>query len=450
MIVRDRSAIGGKVLSSTVVVAFGTLVVKAVAMGKELIVARTYGTSSTLDAFLIAFLLPSFAVNILANSLRAAFIPTYTQVYTEDGKQAARSLFGSMTIITFGFLLLISLCMGAFADHILPLLSSGFSGETAELTRRMFYWLLPILVLSGSVNLSGAVLNAKGVFASVALTPLATPLSIMIFLLFFHGATGVLTLPIAVAVGAIAEVCVIAYLMNKHKAISLPTWARDRESIKVIARQYAPLAIGAVLMCSTTVIDMSMAAMNDEGSVASLNYANKIPAFLLTIGGAIGVTLLPHFSRLVAEKKWRELRIALRGSVRLIVILSVPVTLLLVVLSEPIVRTIFQRLAFTEADTMQVANIQGWYLLQIPSFLLCLIAFRMISVLRATHLLMWGAALNLAVNTSLNVVLMKVMGVAGIALSTSLVYFASGCYLWTALTRVLRRAPVVDSPPIAS
>jgi len=85
-----------------------------------------------------------------------------------------------------------------------------------------------------------------------------------------------------------------------------------------------------------------------------------------------------------------------------------------------------------------VAATQAMFLLQVPVFMVSMVLVRLISALRANRILMWGSALNLTVNIALTYVLMRLLGVVGIALATSLMYAVSLAYLWFSADRLLR------------
>ena len=81
------------------VVAIFTLLAKFIGAGKELVVAHSFGTGSMVDAFLFAFLLPSFVINVLAGSFGSAIMPTYIRVRDKNGNEAAAKLFSSLIVV---------------------------------------------------------------------------------------------------------------------------------------------------------------------------------------------------------------------------------------------------------------------------------------------------------------------------------------------------------------
>jgi len=99
---------------------------------------------------------------------------------------------------------------------------------------------------------------------------------------------------------------------------------------------------------------------------------------------------------------------------------------------------LFQRGAFTAADTKVVGRVLAFLALQIPFYLAAQLGVRFISALKRNSVLMVIAGINLVVNVIFNLILMKYEGVAGIALSTSLVYLVSCALIYASIVKSLR------------
>src|SRR6185503_17046748 len=126
-----------------------TAVAKVAGAAKVLFIAHKFGIRDDLDAFFIAFLLPSFFADVSAASTTAALIPTMVEAREKDGPEAARRLAAGITLWTLLLLLAAMLFASFLSGPLLGLLASGFQPAKLELTRQLFLGLLPILVLSG-------------------------------------------------------------------------------------------------------------------------------------------------------------------------------------------------------------------------------------------------------------------------------------------------------------
>jgi putative peptidoglycan lipid II flippase len=118
---------------------------------------------------------------------------------------------------------------------------------------------------------------------------------------------------------------------------------------------------------------------------------------------------------------------------------TVPATIAFVVFSHPIVAVLYQRGAFTAADTDVVAFVQAMYVLQVPLYTLGILFVKVISAMGRNRIFVWGNLLSVSLNALLDYTLMKRWGAGGIALSTSIVYSVScvvlGVFAWRQMPR---------------
>src|SRR5438093_1813543 len=436
---QDRS-VNRRIFAAIITVGGLTVLVKLAAVFKEVVIAHQFGTSDALDAFLIALVLPQFAINLIGGSLNAALIPTYIQVRERDGQVAAQRLLSSVMVVTAGFLIAMSVILVLGASYILPLLASGFASEKLALTQSLFYLLLATLVLSGVSTTWGAVLNAGNRFALVSAVPMTTSIVTVLVVLAIAKDWGGYALAVGMVGGALIETGLVGWRLAREGISLVPRWCGMSPAVKQVLEQYSPMVAGAFLMGGTTVVSQSMAAMLDPGSVSALAYGSKVTNLLLGIGAvAVSTAVLPHFSHLVATTDWRSLRHTLVTYSRFLLIASLPVTAALLYFSQPVVAALFQRGAFTEADSHLVGQVQAMYLLQVPLYVVSMLFVRLISALKANHLMMWGNFINLAICIALNYFLMQRFGVVGIALATSLMYLMSCCYLSLVSLRLMKQ-----------
>lgn len=430
----STQSVNRQIFTAASIVGFTTLSVNLLSFAKEILVARQFGTGDALEAFLIAFLLPSLAINVFAGSLNSAFIPTYVRVRETEGNKAAQDLLENVSAFFIFLLFIVCLGIALLSPLLFPLIASGFDSEKLQFSRLLFYCLLPLTVVKGLSTIWGAVLNTRDKFVLAGIAPVAVPLITIILLLTLVEKWDVYVLVSGLGIGFFVEAGVLGLALKKNELFTRPRWLGYDRATKEVMRQYLPMLAGAFLMSSTWVVDQAMAAMLKSGDVAALSYGNKITSFVTGLGSmAIGTAVLPYFSSMVAGNRWDEVKNTIGIYLKLIVIVSVPLTLIMVVFSVPLIEVIFQRGAFTSADTALVGKVQSFYFLQIPFYIMGIIIVRLISAIRANQILMWASVMNLITNIILNLAFMKIWGVAGIALSTSAVYLLSFIYLVIAL-----------------
>jgi putative peptidoglycan lipid II flippase len=425
-------------LNAAAIVGFFTIMAQIGGFAKELTVAAWFGTGDAIDAFLIALLIPTFFVNVLAGSISASFLPTFIQVYKKQGTARAQLILSKVTSWFSFFCLILSLLFIVLIPLYLPLLCSGFSTEKVELTKRILYFLMPIIFLKGLSSIWAGVLNALENFALAAFLPLLGPLAAIAFILLSASFLGIDALVFGTLVGFGLETFIIGGAIYKQKFSLQPCFMGIDPDMRIIIGQFLPMIAGSIIMGSTEIVDKGMAAALISGSVAALNYGNKIIAAVVTLATtAIGTAVLPYFARMVAEKDWKNIRSTVKFYFGIIFSVGIPAALLIYGLSDPIVETIFQRGSFTAEDTSIVSAVQAFFAFQIPFYVAGMVVVRLISALRANHILMWGAIINLVANIGLNILFIHFLGLKGIALSTSFVYLISFLFLFYFANRLL-------------
>lgn len=427
-----------KVLSSALTVGGLTLVVKMASTAQHLVVAYRFGTSDALDAFLIALALPMLAVSVFGGALHAAFLPSYVDICRRKGDLQARVLFGE--VLTTGGLaiMVVVILLAAGFPLLLPMLCAGFSTTKVAMTRMLFYRLLPVVFFSAFSSLCISALNAGRRFALAALAPLAVPAVVIGFLIAAVQTLGIDALVYGTVCGFAVESLLLGAALLHRGYPFRPRW-RLGTATRQVARQFLPMAAGALLMSASELIDKSMAAMLGPGSVAVLSYGSKLTAFLIGVGAfSLATAVFPHFAALVSAKKWDQLESMLRSWIFWLCLICLPLTLLVVVFSSQIVSAAFEHGAFAAADTEVVSRVQALYVLQMPFYITGIMGVRLLSALKKNHVLMAISAVNVVTNIVGNLFCMRYLGVAGISLSTSVVYLISCLLIYRSVSSTLR------------
>jgi putative peptidoglycan lipid II flippase len=319
-------------------------------------------------------------------------------------------------------------------------MGSGFNEEKLILAQKLLFLLLPMIFLNGLITIYSSILNAEERFALAACIPAVVPVVSAIAILGLAEEWGVYALAFGFLAGFALQLSLLAYSLKKRNINLMPKWAGVTPPVRQVIGQYMPLLASGFLMSSTVLVDQSMAAMLEAGSVATLGYSNKIPSTLLGVGAlALGTAILPFYSKMVANKDWKGIEHTLKTYRWKIIQVSVPLTLGFYFFSEPLVRGLFERGAFTSADTILVGKVQAVYFLQIPFFLSATLITRLVASLRYNQLLMFGSMISLPLNIIMNYVLMQYFGLMGIAMSTVFAYAVSLLFLSVGLYRKLNK-----------
>jgi putative peptidoglycan lipid II flippase len=212
----------------------------------------------------------------------------------------------------------------AFAAHpLVGIVGAGFLPSKSSLTIHLLYLLLPVILLQSVSNFWGSLLNANGRFALAASTPIITSVIATFAVLHLSEKWGISVLAGATLGGLTLEATVIATTVQRTFGSLMPRWhGYDRDTRTVMA-QYLPVVAGSFVTSIIVLVDQAVAARLGPGSIAAINYGNKLVTVVLTLMAvAVGTAVLPYFSRFVVVRDWYGARACLRRWIAIMFFLS--------------------------------------------------------------------------------------------------------------------------------
>ena len=434
------TSVNRRIFHAVLSVTAAGILVKVVATFKEVAVAGVYGRSDAMDAFLAAALIPGLLINLISESMNQALVPTLVRVREQEGRERAQQLLSSSMLWMCLLLAAVSAVMALTARGFFPLIASHFPAAKLDLSVRLFYALLPVVLITGIAANCTAVLSTLERFALPALAQAFIPVAIIVGALLLSGRMGIWALVYANLAGALAQATVVAGMMEYHGYRFRLWWYGMTEATREVAQQYGPVLLSGVMASGGLLVDQSMAARLPSGSVSALVYAGRFVGVVLTLlGGAFSTAVTPYFSRMIAHQDWAGCRKILHTWVRLTALVSVPITVVFIAGARLLIRVTLQHGTFGPYDTAVVAPVLAMYALQIPFFVTSRAFYRFLVAMRRTDLILYCGTLNLGLDVVLNLILMRWFGIAGIALATSLWTVSTFFFLWYWTRMLLRR-----------
>ncbi|OPY57979.1 MAG: putative peptidoglycan biosynthesis protein MurJ [Pelotomaculum sp. PtaU1.Bin035] len=426
-----------KVLSKYTVYTVGSVVIiniilAAVALLKDMFLTSYFGTSAQADAFLLAYFLPDAAGNnLLAFSLGIACVPVFSKILIANQPCRLKLVITSITIysIFFTSLLLVFSCL--FRNNIIHGLGAGFSEDTCDLCIKLFLIILPSAVVFLVISIGTAVLQVHNIFNIPALAPVLFNFIFLAGILFscllqLPALQGVYILAVTVLLGVIAEFFLIFHAIRRYR---INIWARLRfkelvkpsADIKELFKIFLPYIIILLSYQVVYSVERYLASSLELGSVAGLSYAFRLSQFPLWVFvSAIGTVALPYMSKATGLGNDNDLKDILLKSIRMILILTLPLTSCFFVLRVPIVSILFQRGAF-DANSVQItAGILTGYSLTIVTQGIVIICTRAFLAANRVMAPLLAAIVSSIVNIYLDFLLVNIMGAPGLGYGASI------------------------------
>jgi putative peptidoglycan lipid II flippase len=425
------------------VVSGATLVSRILGFIRDLIIARAFGAGTATDAFFAAFRLPNMLRELLGEgALSAAFIPVFTDSFTTRGREGAwRLAWTVLTLLTF-LLVAVSLAGILLAPWLIRLIAPGFQAIPTKLhlavylTRMMF----PYILLIGVAALFMAILNSQGHFSTPALSPSVLNIAMIACALFLtpHVDPPIVALAIGVLIGGVGQLLIqIPAIWRRSRGVSWNIDASD-PAVGRIGRLMAPGIAGLAITQINVFIGTLLASLMGEGGISVLYYAFRLIQLPIGLFGvAIATAAFPTMARQAANRSLGEVGATVAYAIRLVLFVTLPSMVGLIVFRVPIIQLLFERGAFDRTVTLATAEVVLFYAFGLGAYVSNRILVPAFYSLQDTATPVKIGMVAVIVNIASSLLLMRPMGLAGLALATALSSFVNLGLLLIALQRRL-------------
>lgn len=355
-------------IRSTGILMAAFLANKFLAIGRQIIIARAFGTGAEYDAFVAAFRLPDILFLLISGgALGTALIPILSERLARrppadpDGWQLTSSVLNTILLATAGLSALAAILA---LPLVRWLISPGFSPDIQLLAANLMRLTLISTIIFSFSSLVGAVLHTRQHFLLPAIAPLIYNLGIMGGAIFLAPAVGVYGLVYGAILGAAGHLLVQAPGLLGYGLKYRLSLGWDDADLRRVANLMGPRVLNIVVIQVNFIVIFNLASRLGEGTVSALDYGWDIMQMPQTIiGSAIGIVLFPTMSELAARGDIAGLRQTMAQALRIILALAIPAMVGLIVLGRPIIRVMFERGQFGPDSTTAVyQSLQFWAL----------------------------------------------------------------------------------------
>lgn len=429
-------------------VGFWTLLSRIFGFARDILIAAYLGAGPIAEAFLVAFSLPNMFRRFFAEgAFNMAFVPLFSKKL-EGGEDAEK--FAQDAFVGMAFVLLIFTVIGIIAmPGLVWLMASGFVGdERFDLAVEYGRLAFPYILFISLTALVSGVLNGAGRFTAAAAAPVLLNVvfigGIIISALLGRPASDALgvgldqalglrvgdTLALSVPLGGVAQLALVWWAAKRAGftlKLARPHFTPELKRLFIIA---APAALAGGVVQINLLAGRQVASFFD-GAVAWLTYADRLYQLPLgVVGVAIGVVLLPDLSRRLRAGDVSGGKDAYSRATELSLALTLPAAVALVVIPGPLIAVLFQRGAFTAADTSATALAVLVYGLGLPAFILQKVLQPLFYAREDTRRPFYYAVVSMFVNVGLAMGLAPYIGFIAAALGTTLSSWAMVGQLW--------------------
>ena len=409
-----------KVAKVTAGLMIATIIAKVLGFGRELVLASVYGASMYSDAYLTAMNIPTVLFAIIGTTLGTVFIPMYFEVNRDLGEKKALNFTNNVFNIVIIMCILLTILGFVFTEPLVKVFAMGFEGETLKVAIDFTRITITSIVFTGLSYVMTAYLQIKNNFTVPGL--ISVPKNIIIitstilsvkynpYIMIWGTLIGIATeflfqLPFAIKNGYKYQ----PYINIKDKYIKKMSWL------------IGPVLIGVAVNQINAMVDRTLASTLVEGSISALNYASKLNGFVMALFiTSVGAVIYPMLSKLSSEDNKEKFASSVVQSINSVILLVIPISIGAIVLATPIVKLLFQRGEFDARATSMTAIALTMYSIGMVAFGLMDILGKVFYALQDTKIPMINGAITMIMNIVLNIILVKYLKLAGLALATSI------------------------------
>ncbi|MFH0855901.1 MAG: murein biosynthesis integral membrane protein MurJ [Candidatus Omnitrophota bacterium] len=407
------------------VIGLATFISRLLGFLRDIVIARLFGVYVYAQAFVIAFRIPNLFRDLVGEgATNAAFVPVFSEYAARHTKEEFWELANVVLNILLVILMSITVLGIIFAPVIVRLIAPGFiaSPEKLSATITLNRIIFPYILLISLSAYSMGLLNSLKHFAVPAFAPCLLNISIIVFALLYG--EGIKGLALGVLAGGLLQLVVqIPVLYKKGFRLKFPR-SLNHPAARTIGKLMLPRVLSSCIYQLNNFVDSifgSLAWIVGEGGVAVLYFSYRIIQFPLGIfSNALSQAILPTFSTHALEDSSEKLKHTLSWGLRAVFFVMVPASVAFMVISKPIVSSLFGGGRFDNYSTTLTAGALFYYSLGLTAYGATKILQSCFFGLKDTVTPTKIAAISLVLNVVFIVIFMYPLRIAGVALATSL------------------------------
>ncbi len=415
----------GRLARSTAFFSFATGLSRIAGLVREIVAAGYFGVKGPMSAFTIAFQVPNLVRSLFADAaIQAALVPVFTE-HLERGER--RQAFRLVSTLIFACILILGALTALFivaAPALMHVFAPGFSGEVYDLTVALSRLLFPILLMLGVSGLVVGVLQSYDRFAVFAIAPFFWNVAIIAVLVglapAFPEKDQIYAYAIGVLVGTAVQLALVSWDLRNtpFRLQRVFAWTPDVHKVLLLM---LPVTISLGLINFNLVINSLFGTLVSDRAPAAIDKAFRIymlPQGMFSV--AVATVVFPTLSRFAARGAYDDLRATMANGMRQIILLLLPAAAAILVLSEPMIRLVYERGEFGPSQTVLVSTALFWFAFSLPFNGLFLLLTRTFFSLQRPWVPTAISAANLAITALGALALYGPFGVGGIVAATAI------------------------------
>lgn len=441
----------GRVVKTALLMMIITLAAKLLGMLRDILLASAYGTGAEAVAYDTASKLPLLIFDfVIGGVITASFIPVFNRAMSEKGEAEALKFanqFANAILLITGAVTAVGVLL---ASPLVSLLAPSLDEYTSELSVALTRIMFPMVIFTGLAFFFVGLLQSYERFLLPSLISLVSNLIMVLYFVVFDEHFGIYGLAVAMLVGWGTQAIIQIPTAHKLGYRYRPTLDFSSPYIKSSLAMSLPILVSSWVQPFCNLVNTRFASDIENGSaIPAISYANKLYLIIVGVFTFVVTNLLfPRFSKISAGGSEDDSKKLTSMSIRLLLLVIIPITVGIFLLSEPLVSAVYERNEFGAEDVAMTATALRYFSLAMPFYAFNEICTKKFFSEQKTLPPMITAIVAIAVDILLAIFLSDAFGIAGIAVSSSLAVLVNALLNYILRLsrgdRMLSRADIVD------
>lgn len=349
---------------STFIFSAMTMLSRILGLIRDMVLLNVFGAGGLMDTFVVAFRIPNFFRRLFAEgAFSQAFVPVLTEYKTQRSLEEVQILISRVSGSLLTILIPLTTIAMIAAPAIIYVYAPGFHGSPAKFAQavELFRWTFPYLLFMSLTAFASSILNSYGSFATSAFAPVLLNITQISAAWLLADRYGIMTLGWAVVVAGFLQLAIQIPELWRKKLMVPPKVDFQHEGVRRILKLMLPALFGVSVTQINLLLNTVWASFMQDGSVSWLYTAERMTELPLgLIGIAIASVILPSLSARHAEQNHEKFRAMIDWAAKVILLVGIPSSVAMFVLSEPIIQALFQHGEFGAKDVeMTTWALQG-------------------------------------------------------------------------------------------
>ena len=398
---------------NSVIVSILNLIIQVVRFTLFLVIASLFGISWQTDAFFLAQIIPATFINPLISSIQSVYIPTFTQSRIDDPENTGNLVTSTLLIMSILAIVIIILII-SLTPIGLRRFGGNLSNDAIQLAYIQTLILSPMVLLQIIISVISSAYNSKSIFITPAVSEVIRYLVTIIMCFILKPIIGINCLPFSFLIGVILQLGILLIFWSKAKIKLILTTQMSSSVVRPILSGI-PLLLGSSVIQIGTTITRFLAAQLPSGSITILDYASRLSVGMMELlTSGVMLVVLEDWSK-AAANSYSLLAIKMRSSVRIVLLGITPLSIIFIVLRQPIIKIILFRGNFPIESVFLTASIMAIYIASIPIDTIGRFCVRYFLVTKRTKIIGSVAIIRSLTVVAMSWVLLKVLDVKAFA-----------------------------------